>query len=275
MLTKIISGGQTGADRAALDAAIKLEISHGGWIPAGRRTEDGPLPPEYGMQEMLTASYPKRTEKNVIDSDGTLILTHGLLTGGSKLTRLYAIENNRPYIHIDLLRSSAFKAVTLIVDWLASHRIEVLNVAGSSASKDPLIYDKTLHILTSVYHLMQTRISEHSSAAGVDDEILSDHELPDHLKTVAAVVEDLTLRLPLKDRAVLANMQVDELPNLSATLGMYIQNTYGLLSGNVELINSCRFISGNRSFSIKDAAEIIIVELWKSLKKSHKLRMVK
>lgn len=275
MLIKIISGGQTGADRAALDAAIKLEISHGGWVPTGRRTEDGRLPPEYDMQEMPTASYPKRTEKNVIDSDGTLILTHGHLTGGSKLTRQYAIENNRPYIHIDLLKTSAFKAVSLIVDWLNSNRIEVLNVAGSSASKDPLIYDKTLHILTSMYHLNQTGFSVQSSVQGVDDEIISENEVTKHLQTVAAVVEDLTLRLPLKDRAVMANMQIDELPTLNPTLGMHIQNAYGLLSGNVELINSCRFISGNRSFSIKDAAAIIILELWKSLKQSHKLRIVK
>jgi len=80
MLTKIISGGQTGADRAALDAAIDLGIPHGGWIPKGRNAEDGTLPDKYQLQEMPTASYPKRTEQNVIDSDGTLILSHGNLT---------------------------------------------------------------------------------------------------------------------------------------------------------------------------------------------------
>jgi len=72
---KIISGGQTGADRAALDAAIGLDIPHGGWIPKGRKTEDGTLPDRYDLQEMRTASYPKRTERNIVDSDGTLILS--------------------------------------------------------------------------------------------------------------------------------------------------------------------------------------------------------
>ena len=96
MLRKIISGGQTGADRAALDAAIELGIPHGGWIPKGRLTEDGPLPDRYQLVEMPTASYPKRTEQNVIDSDGTLIVTHGKLTGGSALTQKLARSMDAP-----------------------------------------------------------------------------------------------------------------------------------------------------------------------------------
>jgi len=87
MITRIISGGQTGADRAALDVAIKLGIPHGGWIPKGRKTEKGPLPEKYQLQEMTTGSYPARTEKNVIESDGTLIIARGKLTGGSDYTR--------------------------------------------------------------------------------------------------------------------------------------------------------------------------------------------
>jgi len=82
MIQKIISGGQTGADRAALDFAIKRGIPHGGWIPKGRKTEDGTLPEKYHLLEMPTGSYSKRTEKNILDSDGTLIVSHGLLTGG-------------------------------------------------------------------------------------------------------------------------------------------------------------------------------------------------
>ena len=87
MITKIISGGQTGADQAVLDVAIELGIPHGGWIPKGRKTERGPLPAKYQLQEMSTAEYPKRTERNVQDSDGTLIISHGELSGGSEFTR--------------------------------------------------------------------------------------------------------------------------------------------------------------------------------------------
>ena len=81
MIDKIISGGQTGADRAALDVAIELGIPHGGWVPKGRKTEAGRLPAKYQLKEMPTDSYPERTEQNVLDSDGTLIISHGSLTG--------------------------------------------------------------------------------------------------------------------------------------------------------------------------------------------------
>jgi hypothetical protein len=83
MLKKIISGGQTGADVAGLYVAIKHGIHHGGAIPKGRLTEDGMLSEKYNLEEMTSKSYPKRTEKNVVDSDGTVIFTHGKLTGGN------------------------------------------------------------------------------------------------------------------------------------------------------------------------------------------------
>lgn len=102
MVSKIVSGGQTGADQAALDAAIELDIPYGGWIPKGRKTENGPLSAKYQLKEMPTASYPKRTEQNVIDSDGTLIISHGELTGGSEYTWEMTKKHNRPYFYADL-----------------------------------------------------------------------------------------------------------------------------------------------------------------------------
>ena len=106
MLTKIISGGQTGADQAALDIAIKLNIPHGCWIPKGRLTENGPLPGKYQLQEMPSGSYPKRTEQNVIDSDGTVIFSQGKLTGGSALTGKTAEKHARPWLHLDMDKMS-------------------------------------------------------------------------------------------------------------------------------------------------------------------------
>jgi hypothetical protein len=98
MITKIISGGQTGADRAALDFALKFNIPHGGWIPKGRIAEDGPLPAKYQLQEMPTSSYPKRTEQNVIDSDGTLILSRGkgLTSIAGLLLEIFSYHNFSP-----------------------------------------------------------------------------------------------------------------------------------------------------------------------------------
>ena len=90
MITKIVLGGQTGADRAALDVAIEEGIPHAGWIPKGRKAEAGPLPERYQLKEMPTEEYPKRTEQKVIDSDGTLIISHGELTRGSENPRKLA-----------------------------------------------------------------------------------------------------------------------------------------------------------------------------------------
>lgn len=152
MLKKIVSGGQTGADRAALDVAIKLGIPHGGWVPKGRIAEDGPLSEKYELQEMSTSSYPARTEQNVIDSDGTVIISHGKLTGGSDYTRKMAMKNNKPCLHVDLDELPIHLVDHHIRAWMLKNGIEVLNVAGPRASKDKNIYDEVCRIIEGVYH---------------------------------------------------------------------------------------------------------------------------
>ena len=151
MIKKIISGGQTGVDRAALDFAIKHNIAHGGWIPKGRLAEDNLLPDHYHLKEMPTSSYPARTERNVMDSDGTLIVSRGKLTGGSDLTRKFAILNGRSWIQIDLNQTDHTDAAAKIKEWIDQEEIEILNVAGPRASKDPHIYNKVMEILELVY----------------------------------------------------------------------------------------------------------------------------
>lgn len=157
MIKKIISGGQTGSDQAALDVAIKLNIPHGGWIAKGRKTEDGRLPDKYQLQEMPTASYPKRTEQNVLDSDGTLIISHGKLDGGSALTRKLAKAHNRPWTHIDMDVLSVPDAEKIIQSWINRNNIEVLNVGGPRASKNPRIYNTTAEVLESVLTIDKDR----------------------------------------------------------------------------------------------------------------------
>ena len=150
MVEKIVSGGQTGADRASLDAAIKTGIPHGGWIPKGRITESGPLPLHYNLKEMPDRSYAKRTEQNVINSQGTLIVSHGRLVGGSKLTRLLALKHSRPCFHVDLDLKPASIWVLEVKNWLFECSIKVLNVAGPRASGDPSIYECTLDLLVKI-----------------------------------------------------------------------------------------------------------------------------
>ena len=158
-LEMIISGGQTGADQGALDAAIEYGFPYGGWVPKGRLTETGPLPDRYQLQEMPTKDYRKRTLQNVLDSDGTVIISRGKLTGGSKLTREYALEHEKPVLHVDISRTSPSRAVTVLHDWILEHQIETLNVAGPRASKDPDIYGDVRFIIKGVVILTAVRCS--------------------------------------------------------------------------------------------------------------------
>jgi hypothetical protein len=148
---KVISGGQTGADQAALDAAIELGIPHGGSLPLGRKTEAGRLPEKYQLRELTTSSYPKRTEQNVIDSDGTLIMSHGPLDSGSEYTIEMAERHNKPWVHVDTKSTSDEAAMVLIQSWLDRNEIKVLNVAGPRASRNPQIYAIARRILKTVF----------------------------------------------------------------------------------------------------------------------------
>ena len=146
-IEKIISGGQTGADRAALDFAIDNGIPYGGWLPKGRKTEDGRLSEKYHLQEMPTEDYAKRTEMNVLDSDGTVIVSNGFLKDGSALTREFAIRHEKPWIHLDRKELSLQEAAEKLFFWLTENQIKILNVAGSRAGKDPTIYETTWYLL--------------------------------------------------------------------------------------------------------------------------------
>jgi hypothetical protein len=165
MITKIISGGQTGADRGGLDAAIYCDWPHGGWCPKGRKAEDGVIPEPYQLKEMLTEKYLPRTQANVIDSDATVIFTYGPLTGGSLKTATYAHHLEKPWHEVDLSRTTQKKAILQIMMWLAGDEelndydeyvafpppLEcVLNVAGSRESHAPGIQEAVFQLMVDV-----------------------------------------------------------------------------------------------------------------------------
>jgi hypothetical protein len=137
LLQRIVSGGQTGVDRAALDAAIRHGIEHGGWCPRGRLSEDGTVPARYALRETASWDYAERTEKNVQDSDATLILNTGKVEGGTLLTREFADEHRRPWLLVDLEDGLDAESVRA---WIRKHGIGVLNIAGPRESKRPGIY---------------------------------------------------------------------------------------------------------------------------------------
>jgi hypothetical protein len=132
---KIISGGQTGADRAALEWSVRNHFAHGGWCPKGRRAEDGRLPAKYHLTETTSDEYAVRTEWNVRDSDGTVIFSLGeSLLGGSLTTLEAALRLGRPFLH--LRAADGPRAAQLLSNWVEENNIRVLNVAGPRASEE-------------------------------------------------------------------------------------------------------------------------------------------
>jgi hypothetical protein len=270
MLEKIISGGQTGADQAALDAAIKLGIPHGGWIPKGRLTEDGPLPTKYNLTEMPTDSYPERTKKNIRESDGTLILSHGMLTKGSEFTRKMALKYQKPLLHIDFNHMIPFDAAVVINNWMVDHDIKTLNVAGPRSSSDPKIYRAATDIIEAVSFLnlsennpMQTRMAE-------TDAIHKD--LPRDIHTAVA---DIINGMTLKDRAVMANLTEGELAPLQLNLGMYIRQQFPQWFTRESFKQSCEETVRKEGLDMSTIPMVIIKKIWLQLKKTHRLRVVK
>jgi hypothetical protein len=154
MFEKIISGGQTGADRAGLDFAIAHGIPHGGWCPRGRLAEDQIIPPHYQLRETHGADSLQRTEWNVRDSDGTVIFsckTH--LSGGSRRTAEFAALQQKPWLHLS--RDAEDEAVSELKKFLESHPIRILNVAGPRASEEPEIGDFVRQVLEELFRLQK------------------------------------------------------------------------------------------------------------------------
>lgn len=143
-LQKIVSGGQTGVDRAALDAAMAYDVPIGGWCPKGRRAEDGTIPERYPLEETPSEAYEQRTAWNVRDSDGTLILTDGTLEGGTALTLTEARRQERAVLHV---RTTDPVPVEMIRAWGEEHDVQVLNVAGPRASEVDGMYEDARALL--------------------------------------------------------------------------------------------------------------------------------
>ena len=134
MLTKIVSGGQTGVDRGALDAALEAGFSCGGWCPEGRQAEDGEIPARYPVTVLAGAGYRQRTRQNVMDSDGTLIIHFGELAGGTRETLRFCERLGKPALTVDGAVTPVEAAAARAVGFIAQHRIGVLNVAGPRES---------------------------------------------------------------------------------------------------------------------------------------------
>jgi len=149
MIAKIISGGQTGADRAALDWAIFRKVPHAGWCPNGRKDEDGPIPECYKLKESTSSDFLQQIEWNARDSDGTVIFSiESALTGGSLKTQVFASKHKKPCVHI---HQGLYHPESALSRFVIAHKIKSLNVAGPMGSKEPSVYDFVFATLDAVF----------------------------------------------------------------------------------------------------------------------------
>jgi len=155
LLRKVISGGQTGVDRAGLDAAMKAGIPVGGYCPRGRLAEDGTIPEEYPMIELESIETYYRTEQNVIHSDGTLILNKGIISAGTKLTHDFTIQYGKPRLIVQLDYDKII-APEQVINWIKGHFITTLNIAGPRESKFPEgIYQEAYAYLEKIFFMLK------------------------------------------------------------------------------------------------------------------------
>jgi hypothetical protein len=192
----------------------------------------------------------------------SLVLSHGKLTGGSKYTKECADKHKRPCLHINLNTLPVNEASPVIVDWIFKNKIEVLNVAGSRASKDPKIYEKVYHIINYVYWLCQVK-------TGATKVTLNQP------KTVDEVVEQIIEEMPLSDKVAVAKGSEEQFSALKHTLGIYLRNQLRHRPVDKELMEDCIAKSGINGLNEEETATVILRTLWEKLQETHKLKVVK
>mgnify|MGYP001545780229 FL=1 len=266
VVRKIISGGQSGVERAALDLAIQLGIAHGGWVAPGRLVDDGRLPEHYRLKEMAFADGLVSAHPNIEMADGVLLIARGSLTGAAAAVHARARARQRPCLALDLDRYTRFQSSLLINSWLKSRRVEILFITGPREKDQPTIYRDTMECFRAAWWtLMMVEPGETLSASGT---------VGAWPRSLDEAVERLQRELPLKDKVTIANMRADEITGLMPTLGRYIQKHFGIWEGNPDLTQSCSMAADRRHLADEDIAALIIDHLVRELRRTHTLRLI-
>lgn len=274
MIRKIVSGGQTGVEKAALDVAIKLGIDYGGWVPKGGNHQKETADQKYMLKESKAIGFQESIRQNVSETDGTLLITRGEKTPETHYAVKTALKYQKQLLHVDLSQNSAFEGASLINSWFALHAIKVAYVTGTAASQDAKIYGQTLKILETAFYLAFVKSGLPGEKVPAEQLLPTDSDGPIPSKVTEAV-ELLKSALPLKDRTLMANMQLEELDQLNSGLGEYIKQNFGLYGGNEQLMQSCAETGGLVNPILDEACAVILRALWEDLRATHKLRIIK
>lgn len=274
MVKKIISGGLTVSDQAALDAAMSLGIPLGGYIPWGRMTEVGTLPSKYKLQELNTDNRFDCIERNVKESTGTLIISVGELNDDSKYARKMTMKHTRQLFVVDLELTPSFEAVTLVNDWIHKYNIDVLYIIGPFTYEYHNI-DRHMTIIVEGALLLDIMDAPQGSKGTDYYKDMYLQKLPVLPTTVDEAVNQIMSDMSLEEKVRMANFDKEELRVVNYSLSIFIRNQLLMKDINKELFGSCLTVSGNKNLNESTAALVIIEKLWEKLRKIYTLRVVK
>ena len=266
MITKIISSELGGIEKAALELAIKTDLPHDGWTMENSAREPSQKRPKSLIE---SNDMNQCIEKNIQMADGTLALFRKKTPGSLfNLLKKTTKRLNKPFLLMNLNKISKFECTLNINKWLTDENIQTLYISGEHISEDSQTYKDVMDIIESTLYLNQVEQSK-PVPAGLAT-------MPsDTPKTIEKAVAHLISKLPLKQKVLIANMTFGELATLNLTIGKYVRDNFGIWTGNTELLESCRQFERNTELTMEHVSIVIIQALWKDLKETHRLRIVK
>ncbi|MCG6912122.1 MAG: putative molybdenum carrier protein [Deltaproteobacteria bacterium] len=271
MIRKIISGGRTDPERGALDAALKYGVPHAGWIHYIRGEERKKLLETYHLTVIPALDPRAAVRQNVEHTDGTLILTTGKPRENADYARHLTLKRGMQLLGIDMRQYAPIEAGSLIVSWLKLNHVSRVYVTGSDDETRGRSYNLSRKIMEAAIILGYTRMN------AVPARNSQPRQGPGGAKAWPATVEDAVKRLIdelfLRDKNRISTMEPPDLDELHPTLGRYIRENYGLLSGNHELLKSCMRTTQASEIVPDEASAIIIKELWQELQQTHRIRI--
>ena len=273
-LKTILSDGRTGAGRAALDAAIHLGLPYSGWSSKGTLGQEKEVRNRYHLEELPAIDPRHAIVKNVQSADGTLIIAFGKLTALPQHALRMTLKYKKQLLGIDLEQYSVFEAASLVSSWLASHHIRTLFVTGNDESEFPAIYGHALHILQSTIELSFARPFMEAQQVVATDPDYRSHK-PQWPNTIMEAVERVLAVLSLKEKNTIARMDPSDLDQLHFTVGQYVREEFGLLTGNKKLMDACKTAGKRESMLPDEASALIVRELWRKLEETYRLRVIK
>jgi hypothetical protein len=272
MIEKIIANGQSGAAVAALDVANKLGLAYGGWCRQGDTIAD-----RYHLDRIADASYQMIIDKAIGAAHGSLYFIHGQRSSIElEHAKKAVLRLNKPFLLLDLAQERGFAASRRIAIWLNENRIRVLHVDGvTQEQQSASMVDSVAGILEATLFLamMETGVTSPLQSIVQQERFPPPSASPP--ETMVAALDRLEHTMSLKDKATIANMATEELVSLHFTLGDYINTHFDLFTTNTRLLADCRKCAGRKDLSPKDAAAVIIRQLWQRLRDTCRIRIIK